>query len=77
MQNRQAKPSQRTMQNIVLFIAPAFNTSTYNVPSKIGNLFINRFAINEEENSEILKIVYLPDLRQSLYLEEGIGLEND
>ena len=63
------------MQNIVLFIAPA--TSTYNVPSKIGNLFINRFAINEEENSEILKILELPDISPSLYLEEGIGLEND
>ena len=51
------------MQNIVLFISPA--TITYNVPSKIGNLFINRFAIIEEENSEILRIFELPDLRQS------------
>ena len=50
--------SQRKMakfsQKIVLFIEPALEA--WSTPSKIGNLFVNRFAIDEDANHEILKI---------------------
>lgn len=60
------------MQNIVLFIEPT--TNTYYKPSKIGHLFINRFAIEEEKESEILKIFELPDKIGDLSLNNGIDL---
>ena len=47
------------MQNIVLFIEPTM--TTYFTPYKIGHLFINRFAIGEEEKSEIIKVFELSD----------------
>ena len=47
----------KRMHKIVLFIEPQkYKDST---PSKIGNLFINRFAIDEDGCNEILKIIYL------------------
>ena len=66
-------------QKIVLFIEPA--ARPYDKPSKIGNLFMNRFAIEEDAKSEILKI-YL--MEYSFYdiwsgcltLEEGLDLIN-
>ena len=45
------------MQQIVLFIEPQYHKSF--TPSKIGNLFTNRFAIDEDECNELLKIYYL------------------
>ena len=60
------------MQNIVLFIEPTMNT--YYTPSKIGHLFINRFAIAEEEKSEILKIFELSDNISDLVENNGIDL---
>ena len=42
------------MQKIVLFIEPT--EEAYFTPLKIGNLFMNRFAIEENDSSEILKI---------------------
>jgi len=42
------------MQKIVLFIEPS--DCAYEEPEKIGNLFMNRFAINEDASAEILKI---------------------
>ena len=59
------------MQNIILFIEPT--TSTYYLPSKIGNLYINRFAIAEEERSEILKIFEFQDEIRDLILKKGKG----
>ena len=44
-------------QKIVLFIEPAHYA--FEKPSKIGNLFINRFAIDEDAQNEILKIYKL------------------
>ena len=47
-------------QKIVLFIEP--NTKyKWATPSKIGNLFMNRFAIDEDAENEILKIYQLED----------------
>ena len=44
-------------QKIVLFIEPAIEA--WSTPSKIGNLFMNRFAIDEDAIHEILKIYQL------------------
>ena len=64
-------------QKIVLFIEPAHYA--FEKPSKIGNLFINRFAIDEDAKNEILKIYQheyqLTDLWQ-LTREEGLDLIN-
>ena len=60
------------MQNIVLFIEPT--TNTYYTPSKIGHLFINRFAIGEDEKSEIIKVFELSDEISDLALNNGIDL---
>ena len=48
---------QKLMQKIVLFIEPQVDKCF--TPSKIGNLFMNRFAIDEDGSHEILKIYYL------------------
>ena len=66
-------------QKIVLFIEPARDRCSK--PSKIGNLFMNRFAIDENAKNEILKIYQLeyrfPDLdKGGLTLEEGPDLIN-
>ena len=45
------------MQKIVLFIEP--NERAHETPLKIGNLFMNRFAVDEDAASEILKIFEL------------------
>ena len=47
----------RMIQNIVLFVEP--NEVECNTPLKIGNLFMNRFAIDEDSSSEIFKIYEL------------------
>ena len=66
-------------QKIVLFIDSA--AEAYYTPSKIGNLFMNRFAIDEDAKNEILKIYQLEtqlfDLCYGrLTHEEGPGLIN-
>ena len=48
-------------QKIVLFIEPAMEA--WSTPSKIGNLFVNRFAIDEDANHEILKIYQLENFK--------------
>ena len=45
------------MRKIVLFIEP--QEEKWITPLKIGNLFMNRFAIDEDGCHEILKIYYL------------------
>ena len=65
-------------QKIVLFIEPA---EAWEKSSKIGNLFMNRFAIDEDAKNEILKIYqleyYFDDLNWGrLTLEEGLDLIN-
>ena len=64
---------------IVLFTEPT--TRAWLTPSKIGTLFMNRFAIDEELNHEILKIYHFDnDLwdfhRGLLSSEEGLDLIN-
>ena len=45
------------MQKIVIFIEP--NDEVFITTFKLGNLFMNRFAIDEAEGYEILKIFEL------------------
>ena len=66
-------------QKIVLFIEPA--DEEWDEPSKIGNLFMNRFAIDEDAENEILKIYQLEYRIDNWYLrwlkvEEGLDFIN-
>ena len=66
-------------QKIILFTEPA--REAHLKPSQIGNLFMNRFAIDEDAKNEILKIYQLEnqlfDLNHGrLSLEEGMDLIN-
>ena len=45
------------MQKIVMFIEPS--EETFHTPEKIGNRFMNRFAVDEDTSSEILNIYEL------------------
>ena len=47
----------KNMQQIVLFIQPS--KDAWRTPFEIGNLFINRFAVDEDAAFEILKIFEL------------------
>ena len=47
----------KMMQKIVLFIEPFVDS--WCTPSKIGHLFMNRFAVNEDAGFEILKVLEL------------------
>ena len=47
------------MQGVVLFIESGHLRPGWSRPSKIGNLFMNRFAIEEDQGHEILKIFEL------------------
>ena len=72
-------PRIKIMQKIVLFIEPA--VVAWKTPSKIGNLFMNRFGIDEDAKHEILKIYNLEndlfDLTLgSLSFAEGLDLKN-
>ena len=53
------------MQKIVLFIEPSDNA--WETPSKIGNLFMNRFAVDEDAASEVLKIFELEKTFMKMY----------
>ena len=45
------------MQKIILFVEP--NDDAFMTPEKIGNIYMNRFVIEEDDSSEILKILEL------------------
>ena len=66
-------------QKIVLFIEPA--EEEWSKPSKMGSLFMNRFAIDENANHEILKIYHLENIFLQSFLPskrsvEGLDLIN-
>ena len=56
------------MQKIVLFIEPSQHA--FHTPLKIGNLFMNRFAVDEDAASEILKIFELEKYSFGMSTEE-------
>ena len=47
----------KSSQKIVLFIEP--NDEAWLTPSKIGHLFMNRFAVDEDPGFEIVKVLEL------------------
>ena len=47
----------KCMQKIVLFIEPSDNA--HRTPFKVGHLFMNRFAIDEDASFEIVKVLEL------------------
>ena len=55
----------KLMHKIILFIEP--QEDKYFTPSKIGNLFINRFGIDENGSHEVLKICYLENTNWNYY----------
>ena len=64
-------------QKIILFVEP--NQYEWSTPSKIGNLFMNGFSVNEEASCEILKICQLENTlsdlgRGKLTPEQGLDL---
>ena len=63
-------------QKIILFIEPS--DKAYDTPAKIGNLFMNRFAIDEYASHEILKIYHLEHQFNPLWntVEKGMDLIN-
>ena len=72
----------RLMQKIVLFIEPTEQqySKKYSTPSKIGNLFTNRFSIDEDARSEMVKIVHLkynlhPAFLETLSQKEGMNFQ--
>ena len=56
------------MQKIVLFIEPQEDQSI--TPLKIGNLFMNRFGIDEDGCHEVLKIYYLDNKYWDYHFDE-------
>ena len=63
-------------QKIVLIIEPVKEPSV--TPVKIGNLFMNRFSIDEDANFEILKILNPKHNLEKYYFDkltqEGLDL---
>ena len=55
----------KLMQKIVLFIEP--QEWKWETPLKIGNLFMNRFGIDEDGCHEIFKIYYLENTFYDYY----------
>ena len=53
------------MQKIVLFIEPSDDAC--DTPLKIGNLFMNRFAVEEDAASEVLEIFELEKTSLKMY----------
>ena len=62
----------KIMQKIVLFIEPS--DDAWQTPLKIGNLFMNRFVVNEDAASEVVKIFELD--KTSLKISRPKDLEH-
>ena len=63
------------MQKIILFVDPSVYASC--TPAKIGDLFMNRFAIDENASCEILKTFELGEtsawVREISWLDDEIN----
>ena len=55
----------KSSQKIVLFIEPT--DEAWLTPSKIGHLFMNRFAIDEDPGFEIVKVLALEKASQAMF----------
>ena len=54
----------KSSQKIVLFIEP--HDDAFCTPSKIGHLFMNRFAVDEDPGFEIVKVLELEKASQAM-----------
>ena len=64
----------KLMQKIILFFEP--NDDTFLTPSKIGHLFMNRFAVDEDAGSEILMVLELQKSSWKMFDAEHPEYEN-
>ena len=64
----------KSSQKIVLFIEP--NDDAFFTPSKIGHLFMNRFAVDEDPGFEILKVLELEKTSVAMSYPEDPGYKN-
>ena len=62
------------MQKIILLVEP--NDHTFMTPAKIGNIFMNRFAIDEDASSEILKIFELAKTSKEMSMPGSENYKN-
>ena len=66
-------------QTIILFIEPT-DEACY-IPSKIGHLFMNRFAVDEDPGFEIVKVLELEKTSRAMffppYLPKYENLKNE
>ena len=62
------------MQKIILFVEP--NDDLFITPAKIGDLFMNRFAIDENASCEILKGFELGKTSVEMSWQKGEKYEN-
>ena len=62
------------MQKIILFVEP--NDDLFMTPAKIGDLFMNRFAIDENASCEILKTVELVKTSMEISYPYGDNYKN-
>ena len=54
----------KSSQKIVLFIEPS--DEAWDTPSKIGHLFMNRFAVDEDPGFEIVKVLELKKTSEAM-----------
>ena len=64
----------KSSQKIVLFIEP--NDDAFLTPSKIGHLFMNRFAIDEDPGFEIVKVLELEKTSEAMSYPNDPEYEN-
>ena len=62
------------MQKIILFVEP--NYGLFLTPAKIGDLFMNRFAIDENASCEILKTIELVKTSWEMSWNDGDNYKN-
>ena len=62
------------MQNIVLFIEPF--DDAFDKPEKIGHLFMNRFAVDEDASCEVLSVLELGKGSEKMSWLENTEYEN-
>ena len=62
------------MQKIILFVEPT--DDAFQTPAKIGDIFMNRFAIDENDTCEILKRLELGKTSLEMSWPEGVIYNN-
>ena len=68
------KSKREIMQKIILFVEP--NDDAFQTPAKIGDIFMNRFAVDENASCEILKRFELGKSSLEMSWPEGESNKN-